>query len=341
MPNRHDTIRKLADLRKVLAGKTRILIVLQDNPDPDGMASAMALRRIANEDGLNCSIACDGTVGRAENRAMLRYVNLNLRSVKELDPASFEVVAMVDTQPGQRNNSLPEEVGPHVVIDHHPIQTRTRRASFTDVRSRYGATATILYEYLAAADIVPEAPLATALLYGIRSDTQDFGREATKADMSAFGELYPLANKRALGAIQRGQLPPEYFHMLAVALGSARLCGNAIYCELGTVDNPDMISEVADLLLRHEATEWSLCWGFVGEVARLSARSTNDELNAHDLVRKLTSRIGAGGGHRSMAGGQIPLKDSTAAERGRIDKLLRKRYVKATGGDPAACRRII
>jgi nanoRNase/pAp phosphatase (c-di-AMP/oligoRNAs hydrolase) len=337
----NDTGKKLAALKALLADKAKILIILQDNPDPDGLASAMALRKLANAlTGARCSLACNGTVGRAENRAMVRYVNLNLLRLDELDVSRFDLVALVDTQPGQQNNSLPADVSPNIVIDHHPTRRATRRARFTDVRGRYGATATILAQYLRQAGIVPDAALATALLYGIRSDTQDFGREATQADMDAYEYLYALANKRMLGAIQRGRAPPAYFRMLATALANARRCGRCIYCELGRVDNPDMIPEVADLFLRHEDVEWSLCWGYHDGRAMLSVRTQSAEPAADALIRRLVSRKGAGGGHQSMAAGQIPLREDTAAGREHLDKLIRRRYLKATGSDAAACRRI-
>jgi nanoRNase/pAp phosphatase (c-di-AMP/oligoRNAs hydrolase) len=341
MARKTTTAEKLDDLKKAMAGRSTMLIGLQDNPDPDALGAAAALRKLANATaGVQCSLACGGTLGRAENRAMARYLDLNLRPIGELDPSRFDLIALVDTQPGQGNNSLPRGVRPHVVIDHHPIRPHSRSAPFTDVRSRYGATSTILFEYLEAAGIVPEAPLATALLYGIRSDTQDLGRESTRADIKAYEALYPLANKRMLGAIQRGQVPSEYFEVLATALAAARRCGSCIYSALGAVRTGDLIAEVADLMLRHEAAQWSLCWGYVDDKLLLSVRTSAPDGRADSVAKRIVSRKGSGGGHHSMAGGQIPLTDSTAKSRKRLDALVRRRYVKATGNDIAACRKL-
>ena len=70
---------KFSKLVKLMQGKTSFLIVMQDNPDPDSIAAAVALRRFANNvAGLKCSIAHGGTVGRGENRALVQYLNLNL-----------------------------------------------------------------------------------------------------------------------------------------------------------------------------------------------------------------------------------------------------------------------
>lgn len=303
------------------------------------IAAATALRELAHAlAGLSCSLACGGTVGRAENRALVHYLGLKLRPVDQIDPARFDIIGMVDTQPGQGNNALPPGTVPDVVVDHHSIRHETQRAPFSDVRSRYGATSTILFEYLQAALVTPSTPLATALLYGIRSDTQDLGREATQADKDAYGVLYPLANKRMLGTIQRGEVPTEYFRMLAVALDNAVLCGRCIYSGLGVVENADMIAEVADLLLRHEAVDWSLCWGCHEDRCLLSIRTMASEGRADVAIRSIVSRKGTGGGHRTMAGGQISV--GAVVNRVRLDQLIVRRFLNATGNDKATPSRL-
>jgi nanoRNase/pAp phosphatase (c-di-AMP/oligoRNAs hydrolase) len=209
-------------LTELFSGKTYLLIIIQDNPDPDCIASAVALRKLANSlANLQCSITCGGTVGRGENRALVKYLGLNLRNCEEIDYSKFDLLAMVDTQPGTGNNSLPTRLLPNIVVDHHPIRRLTRAVPFTDIRSGYGSTSTVFVEYLIEAGITPETPLATALLYGIRSDTQDLGREAARADIEAIQFLYPFANKRMLSVIQRGKVPRVYYQMLANALRNA------------------------------------------------------------------------------------------------------------------------
>lgn len=336
------TARKLADLRKMLEGKAAMLIGLQDNPDPDAFGAAAALRKLANDlAGVHCSLACGGTVGRSENRAMVRYLGLNLHPMAQVDWGRYDVVALVDTQPGQGNNSVPGWIGPDIIIDHHPTRRESRRVPLTDIRSHYGATCTILTEYLRQAQMTPEPALATALLYGIRSDTQDFGRETTQADIEAHRWLYDLANKRMLGVIQRGEVPSEYFRLLAAALNSAHLCGRSVYCDLGEVDNPDMIAEVADLLLRHEDAEWSACWGVHDGRILLSVRTITTDGDADLVVRKIVSRKGTGGGHHTMAGGQIPLPNTDGRGRQALSRLIRDRFLRVTGNDQAPCTKLI
>lgn len=321
-------------LKEILKDRTRLLIVMQDNPDPDSIAAAVALRKLANVlGGIQCTITHGGSVGRAENRAMVRYLNLNLRLCSEIDFGKFDFIAMVDAQPGTGNSSLPEDVIPNIVIDHHSLRTITRKVPFIDIRVDYGATATILLEYMIQAGINPEVPLATALLYAIRSDTQFLERQASRADIDAVAFLFPLANLRMAGEIQRGRVPRAYFQMLAEALRNASVYKQSIVTALGQIDNPDMIAEVADLLLREDVTCWTMCTGFSQGKLCISIRTSKEDVRADKIIHKIVSGKGTGGGHRTYAGGQIPLKKNTESEFRSLEKLVVRRFLKATGDD--------
>ncbi|MBC8377582.1 MAG: DHH family phosphoesterase [Planctomycetes bacterium] len=336
MNHNEKTETKLQQLKMVLADHKTMLIVLQDNPDPDAIASAVALRKLCNVmANIQCSIAHGGMVGRAENRALVKYLGLNLRPIDQIDMSKFELFAMVDTQPGTGNNSLPGHMEPDIVMDHHSCRSLTRHCRFTDIRSKYGATATILMEYLNQAQIEPDVPLATAMLYAIRSDTQDLGRDSTKADMQAFTQLYAVANKRMLSAIQRGKVQRDYYQMLADAMTNATVYGNAIVTNLREIHNPDMIAELADMLLRDDQTDWVMVYGYFRDNIILSLRTSQEVIKAERVIRHLVARRGTGGGHPSYAGGQIPLKKLTDKAVEKLEKTLINRFVKeVTSGNP-------
>ena len=325
------TRKKAGSLVSLLKEAKSLLIVMQDNPDPDSLASAMGLRKIANsQTDAQCTIACGGTVGRAENRALVRYLNVNLRPLQEIDLTRFDLSCMVDTQPGTGNNSFPADVIPEIVIDHHPMRQTTRECRFADVRRNYGSTSTIVCEYLEHLGITIDTQLATALLYGIRSDTQDLGREAIKADMDATYFLYPLANKRMLSEIQRGSVNREYFQMLAGALKEARVYQNSvIVTNLGPLDNPDMIGEVADLFLRDDDVNCTMCYGLREEKILISVRTCDESLEANKLIHHVVGRRGTGGGHKTYAGGQIPLAGMTKSAAARLEQQIGKKLLKA------------
>lgn len=327
----HDkTKNKLTQLKEIFEGNRTLLILMQDNPDPDSIASAMALRKLANTmANLQCSIVYGGRIGRGENRALTRYLSLNLRKSEEVDFHSFDLIAIVDTQPWTGNNSLPAEMEPDLVMDHHPCRKETKTCRFTDIRSTYGATVTILYEYLRAAGIEIDVPLATAMLYAIRSDTQDLGRDTTKPDLETVMAVYPMANKRMLSEIQRGRVDRNYFQMLGNALRNARVFGPAIVTGLGPVENPDMIAEVADLLLRDDETNWTLCYGIYQDRLLVSIRTSQETVRADRVIRRIVGRKGTGGGHPSYAGGQIPLSKTTPKAIARMENSVLKRFLAA------------
>ena len=329
-------------LVKLLRDKSSLLIVMQDNPDPDSIAAAMALRRLANAvAGLKCSITHGGTVGRGENRALVHYLDLNMLQLSQVKFEQYDIIAMVDTQPGTGNNSLPQNTVPQMVFDHHPFRRTTRLCEFYDVRREYGATSTILLEYFQQAGLVPDAPLATALLYAIRSDTQDLGREATQADIRAIELLFPIANERMLSEIQRGSVPKVYFQMRSEALQNARIYEQSIVTHIGQVDNPDMIGEVADLLLREDNTNWTLCSGFYENRLLLSIRTSVEQNRADRVIKSIVARKGTGGGHLTYAGGQIPLKRNTESEKRHLKKHIEKKFLRAVSIAQTRCSKLI
>jgi nanoRNase/pAp phosphatase (c-di-AMP/oligoRNAs hydrolase) len=334
MARRVTPVTRLARLWSVLDGAKTMLIVVQNNPDPDAIAAAAALREIANENhGIACSVAHAGVVGRAENVALLDYLRLNTRELEGLDLDRFDRLGMVDAQPGAGNVKFDPSVRLDVVIDHHPIRRETRSARFTDVRSRYGATSTMMFEYLQAAQIEIPTRLATAMSYGIRSDTQDLGRESTRADVDAYLALYPLANARVLGRIVSAPLPHSYFSRLRVALDQAMIYGDRIVSDLGDLDSPEMVAEAADLLLRAEGIRWTMCLGMIDGWIHLSLRTSHRDGNAGKIARNLGGRRGFGGGHQALAAAQIPTPNGTGKRKQRaMVRDLTKRFLKATGG---------
>ena len=324
---------RLARLWSLLDGAKTMLIVVQNNPDPDALAAAAALREIAKQiHGTSCSVAHSGAVGRAENKALLDYLRLNTRELESIDLERFDRIGMVDAQPGAGNVNFDPSVRLDVVIDHHPIRRETRSARFTDIRSRYGATCSMLYEYLNAAQIDIPTRLATAMIYGIRSDTQDLGRESTRADVEAYLGLYPLANARVLGRIVSAPLSRSYFSKLRVALDKAMVYGDRIVSDLGELDSPEMVAEAADLLLRAEDIRWTMCLGGIDGWIHLSLRTSEREGNAGKIARNLGGRRGFGGGHQALAAAQIPIPNGNGKRQTKaMISGLTKRFLKATG----------
>jgi nanoRNase/pAp phosphatase (c-di-AMP/oligoRNAs hydrolase) len=328
----------LPALLQAIARPAPIVILPHDNPDPDALASAATLaylfRQLAKREA---SIALGGIVGRAENRAMLTYLNINLIGVSSIEFGPQTIIALVDTQPGRTNNSLPEGLTPTIVIDHHPPYSDCSRVPFLDLRTDYGATSTILAEYLRESRAPVEGKIATALFYGITSETQDLGREATGADVAACQFLYPHTNKRRLAKIENARVPREYFKGFRDAIEEARVYDKIVISVLHDVQYPDMVAEVADFLLRLDGVEWAAAMGFYGKWLHVSLRTTNREMNAGDLLQKVLGAKSAGG-HDMIAGGRIRVDEGGVAMEktavGIKDRLLKSLGVKASNPRP-------
>lgn len=322
--------------------KGRWLVLTHDNPDPDALASAQLLCRILRQaSGQKVTAAYGGIIGRAENREMVRALRLSFSHIRYLNLKNYQHFALVDTQPRSGNNQLPPRVVPDVVIDHHPVRANTQSGPFYDVRPKYGATATILAEYMLAAGIQPTHALATALIYAIRSETLDFAREHAGPDKAIHDLFFPQANHRLLARIQSPRLPFAYFSNLHDALENLETVDSLILSHLGPIEQPDIVPEIADLLLRMEGKTWSLATGYYQDRLYLSIRTTNPRAHAGSLINRIIGRRGKGGGHGMLAGGWIDASKVTGpAERREMQKRLGIRLAKELKKNPEKIGRI-
>jgi nanoRNase/pAp phosphatase (c-di-AMP/oligoRNAs hydrolase) len=301
---------RLARLRRALDEPARVLILMQDDPDPDAIASALALRVVLGRRPAAAPIATFGRITRPENRAMTRILEIDVEQLEPSAVRGFDAVAMVDVQPSFFEEGLGDVA---VVIDHHP-EERPVHARVKDIRASYGATSTILVEYLRAADAKISPRLATALLYGIKADTRYLERGTTRADVEAFGFLHPLANHNALRRIERPDLPDDALDTLALGIARRQLSGGVMYVHLGPVRYPELVAQFADLFLQVEGAEWSVVSGTVNDELHISVRNVGYVRSAGEVVRAAFADLGGAGGHRAMAKAVIPL----AAWRARV-----------------------
>lgn len=287
-----------------LRGKGKTLIILHDNPDPDCLASAMALRHLlAMKLSREAVIAFSGMIGRSENIAMAKVLEITLIPFEMVNLNEFSAICLLDTQPGTGNNSLPPDYRVDIVIDHHPLREATQKCRWVDIRADYGVTATILYEYLVAQQIHISTKLATALFYAIKSETQDLGREANQPDRDAYLRLFPVANKRLLYEITYPKLPVEHFRTIHNGVENTTIYGKLAVVNLRSICFPEVVSEIADYLIRLEGIETVLSMGHYHDQVILSIRTTSTLLNAGEIIKRLVAGKGVGGGHGMMAGG--------------------------------------
>lgn len=329
--NTEEIQRNLHKLEEALKGVKRLIVMTHDNPDPDSVSSAIALAYLVkNRFKIPTMVKYGGIVGRAENRAMIRVLGLRVSALKDSDFRSGNEFAVVDMQPRTGNNSFPGNRKPLIVIDHHPLR-KTTKAAFIDIRTDYGATATILTEYLIESGLDIPSKIATALSYGISSETQDLGREAGEKDIQAYLALFPRSNKKALANITHPKLPRDYFIVLNRALHHSFVYKNAMATSLGEIKNPDYVAFIADFMLRCERINWSMCLARYKEKILVSIRTTNTKGSAGRFLRRLIGKRGTAGGHGMIAGGQVSCGSMEHEKCTQLEETLVQDFLKGLG----------
>ncbi len=302
-------------LREELEKMQRLVVFLHDNPDPDAIAAGWILSSIAQHLGLETHTIYGGYLGRAENRNMVKLLEIPMVPLGHRDAflKKDECYALVDTQPGSGNNSFPVDFRPHIVIDHHPSRADLD-VPFGDIRPDLGACTTLLLEYHEAFGAPMTSRLATAAFYAIATETQELERDATKADREASIRLLAHVDLSVLGKIRHPKRDRDYYRTIARAMRNVRLGKNTCICHIGAVAAPEMVAEVADFFISMQQITWCLTTGFHDEAIALSLRTTHSDAQAGETIQKLVENLGRGGGHGMMAGASISLKDKNGYE---------------------------
>lgn len=316
----------------LLKERKNLLIYMHDNPDPDAMAAAMGLKHLVEATtDLTATLALGGIVGRAENRAMVEKLRIPLIPADVLNTDHFDTIAVVDSQPGTGNNSLPPGRQVDIVIDHHPAREESAHAPWCDIRPQLGATSTMVLQYLRERNVPLHTSLATALFYALRSETRDLGREATAAERDAYLFLIPMVDHHLMFRIQQPKLPRQYYEAIDRALRMAETWGDVITVNLGTIAYPDLVAEVADLLLDYEGAQFVLCCGRYGKQLFVSMRTEPSQRRAGGLMRQLIGNEGASGGHGTTAGGRLFAQVTSDADQQKAFEHLVYRLLELSG----------
>ncbi len=341
----------LARLQAALPARGQVWIVTHDYPDPDALASAAAMQLLLRQRWrIKGRIVYHGDVSRPENRELLRHFRYRTGAVKKAAPAGRSQPAIfVDVLPWSGNVTRPAGFRPVAVFDHHQRPTRltARQAGppgglFLDIQPNLGATATRLYELLAAAQIVPPPWLATIMAYAIAVETIEFTHGATARDITAYMALLAGANLRLLGRIRTAPLPREYYAFLTEGMRQARTYRRVAWSHLPETPQPEIVAELADLLLRIERITWAFCTAGMGDRLLISIRSETGADCARYL-RKITRRYaGSCGGHSHAAAGYLDLTGMTADQRlQRKDELVNNLVAGLTGNANGEARRLV
>jgi nanoRNase/pAp phosphatase (c-di-AMP/oligoRNAs hydrolase) len=325
-----------------LKDATSVTFISHVHPDPDGLGSMMGLAHLV-ETGLGkpTRLTRDGLISRAENKAMVELLDLDLQPINKVRFREGEALVMVDSQPNTGRHSLSIDVPLYAVIDHHDTPGDLTGVPFVDVRRTLGATCSLVASYLMEQNVEMPSRLATGLLYGIETELSGYPREASSLDDSALLYLYPLANKDLLARIRNARLPHKYFETILQALQSSFIYDRLIISWVNELPQPELAAEVVDFLIRFEEVDWAVCAGVFEDKLILSVRAAVEDARAGEMLRQVVGNLGRAGGHDRRAGGTVYLQSTAASAVEQMQAELRRRLLKALHIDECRGQRLV
>jgi nanoRNase/pAp phosphatase (c-di-AMP/oligoRNAs hydrolase) len=295
---------RVQQYQRYFSDADRVLIMLHNDPDPDAMASGLALRNVLRRTKTTAIIGAIQGVTRPENLRMVNLLDIHVEAITNESLREYDRVAMVDVQPHYFGGVIDRV---DLVIDHHPEQPGYT-AVFKDIRPDYGSTSTILTEHLRAVDVNISERTATAMLYAIKSDTLFFNRSTNRVDLEAFSYLYPLADAALIRKMEGAEITLERLDYVLRAFKDGTLAEQVFCAFLGSLPREDFIPYVADFFLQLEDVKWTIVAGIVNDSLIVSVRNLGYTKNAGEFVRRFFADIGSAGGHRAMAKAVVPMR---------------------------------
>jgi nanoRNase/pAp phosphatase (c-di-AMP/oligoRNAs hydrolase) len=301
--SRSMTRARVQQYQRYFADADRVLILLHNDPDPDAMASGLALRNLLRRTKTTAIIGAVQGVTRPENLRMANMLDIHVEPVTPSSFQDFDRIATVDVQPHYFGGQL---LRADLVIDHHPEQPGYI-AVFKDIRADYGSTSTILTEHLRSVDVNISERTATAMLYAIKSDTLFFARHTNRDDLEAFTFLYPLADAALIRKMEGAEITLDRLDFVTRASRGGIMREQVFTAFIGEAPREDFIPYTADFFLQLEDVKWTIIAGIVASTLVVSVRNLGYSRNAGEFVKRWFADIGSAGGHRAMAKAVIPI----------------------------------
>ncbi|MFC7073584.1 DHH family phosphoesterase [Halovenus rubra] len=289
---------------------TEMAIRIHRSPDPDSIASAAALKTIAESREADADIIYDGEIGHQENRAFVNLLGIELVSVEETDEGDYDTIALVDHA---KAGEPEEESGADIIIDHYE-HDHDHESTLTDIRPNVSSTSTILTKYIQELDLTLDQTVATALLYGIRAETLDFKRDTTPADLTAAAYLYPFADHDTLEQVESPSMSAETLDVLAEAIRNREVEGSHLVSNAGFIHDRDALSQAAQHLLNLEGITTTAVFAIADDVIYLAARSKDIRMDIGKVLEDAFGDIADVAGHSTDASAEIPLGIFTGIE---------------------------
>lgn len=314
-------MRGIQELKASLDPERQIIIQAHDFPDHDAVASAFALQRLLEANGVESSLCYGGEIQSDSLGEAIRLLEIPITASSEAEIASDAQLIIVDGFVGNTNmTGLPGEVVG--VLDHH-VPPQQPEVPYWDIRADYGACSTILYEYYKIASIEMDRSVSTSLLMGLMMDTAFMTRGVHKIDLEAFAELFFRGDWETASRLLKNSLSLNDLSVFREAINECVVAGDFCYVPLDKEISPEVMALVADFFLGLREIHFVVVVVGDREEYRLSVRSEDARRPTDVVIRAALDTIGSGGGHVHMGGGSIP-RDLYPGEEG-----LRKRFISA------------
>ena len=283
-----------------------IVIQCHDNPDADALASGYALHTYLNDKGKRARFVYSGRfeVKKSNLRLMTSTLKIPVEYLSEADIAAMEepdILVTVDCQYGESNvTKLP--ANKVAVIDHHQVAGELPEMS--DVRSGYGSCSTVMWKLLEKEgfSINKDELLATALYYGLLTDTNDFTEIYHPADR----DLRDSAHFRnsLITQYRNSNLSMEELLIAGEALKHTSSYDKYHYAIVEAKPcDPNILGIISDMVLEVDSINTVLVYSLLDFGVKMSVRSCITEVQASELAAYIAEGLGGGGGHLVKAGG--------------------------------------
>lgn len=292
-----------------------VYIQTHNFPDPDAIASAYGLAVLLEKYGISSSICYRGKIERYSTNGLVNRLGIkmmNIESASSLNPE--DEIILVDSQKG--NTNIIDTDGDEIIcIDHHPTFENSKNVvyRFADIRPGIGACSTIIAEYYIENDIPIDTKVATALIYGIKSDTMGLSRGVSDKDVEIYCHLFKLADNKILQSLEHCSIKFDDLKAYGNAINSIQVYNNVSFANTGCDCPEALIATISDFMLDLIEVNFSVVYSLKKEGIKLSVRSSG-EYDAGKLTNLALEGIGGGGGHASMAGGFVPVNGGNDTE---------------------------
>lgn len=301
-----------------------VFIQMHNYPDHDALASAKGLQYLLQVRNIPSTICYAGLIDKANTVEMLETLNIDVHKIEDITMSAKDEIIIVDGQKG--NTNVEDFIGDEIAcVDHHPKKDLTLYR-FADIRDDIGACATIITSYFIENNIEIPVEIATALLYGIKIDTNNLTRGVSNLDIDMYCHLYKIADLKHIRNLEQSSLELNDLTAYKQALTDFRIANHVGFANIGNDCSEAIIGSVGDFLMTLKEVSFTCIHSYRAGGLKFSVRSNHDDLDGSIIIRKALKGYGDGGGHAEMAAGFIP-GISTSKEAMELAPIIEKRVL--------------